>query len=706
MDPPSRFNLVSTATALAIVVPPRLQSDINVLRKVHDKAYRRWQPHVNVVYPFVAPARLDEAISLLKKNLAHQELETLKLEVNEVGVFRHRKNATVFMKPSNESEAMLRKLRGSITQALGCEENEGTYEGGFRPHLTIGQASLLGGLIEKLVAKVEKVKGLAWNVKSLVVLKRESTGEMKIVDEITIGNQDVNEAEEEEEESSSSTADGWSTSYAFSSQHGWDRLPSSNVSSRTKITRPSKVIIATYNIMVEPLAPPWSRRGPLVLENIASAIPTSQSSLKILCLQEVNAEILGQLLSDPFIQTTYPYCSHCPSSFLPNHRNLVILASALFKSFTLEFDERHKSALIASFDDLKVEVANVHLTSSLTDKSVRVKQHQLATLTKFLFGRSQPGREIITVGDFNLTTSNRTIETALSRGIISPETAESVRGLIDLTVWEDAFLTHWASTGENYDDQFEGEEGATFDRLSNPLAAMFDPPIDKSPQRYDRILFRHSDSVSVQNFHRFGFPDDHGRCASDHFGVCAILKLAETNQIAERGKVKSEAQQPLSELIPLIIDQTDLFPLLMQFIPTDDDRTQREDALSLLEQTLTTEQSLENLILAPLGSYSLETYFSDSDVDVLAIGSVPPREFFDLALVQLRALNRQDSDNDDGFKAVHYVNSLVPIVELVVMGIKIDLQYCQATDLLERYVVSVAVVMIFEVYFPPKKKPR
>jgi hypothetical protein len=50
----------------------------------------------------------------------------------------------------------------------------------------------------------------------------------------------------------------------------------------------------------------------------------------------------------------------------------------------------------------------------------------------------------------------------------------------------------------------------------------------------------------------------------------------------------------------------------------------------------------------------------------------------------LRVLKNRASDDDDGVRAVHYINSLVPIVELVVRGIKIDLQYCQAAELLER----------------------
>jgi 2'-5' RNA ligase/endonuclease/exonuclease/phosphatase family metal-dependent hydrolase len=686
MEVPSKFNLASTATALAIIIPTRLQSEINSLRKVHDKAYRRWQPHINILYPFVEPSRLHEALALLKSSLASEELETIRVDVDDVGVFRHRKNATVFLKPSKASEDSLRKFRSLLTAALGCEESDGTHDGEFKPHLTIGQASLLGGLIEKLVAKAENVKTFGWNVRSLAVMKRESSGEMKIIEEIAIGDQGESDEEEAEdrEESHSAFADGWRPSYWYSAQPNPSELTAAATKPEARASRPIDLTITSYNVMFEPRAPPLSRRGPLLIQNIASAVANSQTTIKILCLQEVNGEMLTQLLSDPFIQKNYPFSTHTASSFLPNHRNLVILASESFTSFTLEFDERHKSALIARFEDIGVDIANVHLTSALSDKSVRIKQHQLAALTKFFLSQKKTGHEIILTGDFNLTTSTRTIETALSRDLITPETANTVRSMIDTTIWEDAFLTYWASSGENYDDQFEGEEGATFDRQSNPLAAMFEPPIDKTPQRYDRILIKSSKNVDILKFGRFGFPDDHGRCASDHFGICATMKLAVVSGAdVQTAMIPQVSGQPL-ETIPLITDTTNLLPMISEYLPADSDRNQRQQALDILKQNLTSVKSLEDLVLAPLGSYCMDTYFADSDVDVLAMGSISPKEFFELALVQMRNLTNRNSGGDDGIKALHYVNSLVPIIELVVGDIKIDLQYCQASELLER----------------------
>jgi endonuclease/exonuclease/phosphatase family metal-dependent hydrolase/2'-5' RNA ligase len=683
MASPSEFRLVSTATAIAIVVPKDAQANINALRSVHDKAFRKWEPHINILYPFVEPARLAPAIETLRGAVSSGDFRDLRVDVDAVDVFRHRRNATVFLRPSVDAEERLTRLRGVLTATLGCDESEGTHDGEFRPHMTVGQASLVGPTLERLVAKVEKLKGVGWHVKSLAVLRRKSSGEMELVDEIALSDA----AEGEEAESGHvqrELMDNWAPSYAISDSESVKPLAPGLHS--TQNTRKSvDISITSYNLMVEPRAPPLSVRAPRLLENIASSSSNSSAELDVLCLQEVNEEILGWLLGDSTLQQRYPYCSHNRSSVMPSHRNLVIMASRPFTSFTLQFEERHKSSLLAYFADFNVTVANVHLSSALTDSSVGIKKQQMSMLIKFLEADHKiRDSQVVVAGDFNLTTSTRTIETALSRRIIVPDTSDLVRDVVDPAVWDDAYLMHRDGADELDDGGYEGEEGATFDRLHNPLAAMFEPPIDNRPQRYDRVLVRAASNVSVYSFVRFGLPNELGECASDHYGVSAHMRLGGRDGGQSGLERDINTLQLHYETIQLVADSTDLEPLISSYLPSTSDKIQREDALTLLQSTLSGNEKLGDVLLAPLGSYAMKTYFKDSDVDVLAIGSISPREFFNLAIIELRALHSQG--DDDGFKAVHYVNSLVPILELVIQGIKIDLQYCQAVELLNVYV--------------------
>jgi 2'-5' RNA ligase len=195
--PTPSFRLSSSQTALALVVPSHLQPEINTLRKIHDKAYRKWEPHINVLYPFVEASLLSSAVSVLRAYLSAHQISPFKVKIEEVGTFEHRRNATVFLKAGEESEEKICDLRKQLVDALGRDEGEGTHDGVFRPHLTIGQAALSGLTMERLIEKVGRLVGLEWDVERLVVLRREATGEMTAVDEIWLRDSDGGEDESE-----------------------------------------------------------------------------------------------------------------------------------------------------------------------------------------------------------------------------------------------------------------------------------------------------------------------------------------------------------------------------------------------------------------------------------------------------------------------------------------------------------------------------
>lgn len=184
----SHFQLTSTQTAVALVVPHHLQSEINSLRRIHDKAFQKWEPHINILYPFVEPTRLSSAVEILREALGERHMKGLRVNIDEIGVFKHRKNATVFLKPDAESEERVCQLRKILVHALERDERDGTHDGTFRPHLTVGQAASNGNSIENLVEQVKKLVGIGWEGTTLAVLKREHSGEMKLVGELPLGN--------------------------------------------------------------------------------------------------------------------------------------------------------------------------------------------------------------------------------------------------------------------------------------------------------------------------------------------------------------------------------------------------------------------------------------------------------------------------------------------------------------------------------------
>ncbi|KAG4432918.1 hypothetical protein IFR05_011589, partial [Cadophora sp. M221] len=113
-QPPAKFPLTSTSTALALLLPIHLSSDINALRRIHDKSYTKWPPHINILYPFIPILSLHHAIPLLQTHLSSLPFSKLHVTLDDVGVFKHRKNATVFLKPDEEIDDVLRRLRADL----------------------------------------------------------------------------------------------------------------------------------------------------------------------------------------------------------------------------------------------------------------------------------------------------------------------------------------------------------------------------------------------------------------------------------------------------------------------------------------------------------------------------------------------------------------------------------------------------------------
>lgn len=727
--------LSSFQTAIAIIPPPYLHPQINSLRSLYDKSYKKWPAHINVLYPFVAPEVLDSAVRTIRDVLEEgsEYGNVFTLELDRPGNFRHRQNATVYLSPGlhdggtvehpeTPSGASLRALEGLLAGAFERGSRSGPGDGVYRPHLTVGQTSLDSIAMDSLMSKAEKLggRGMSWVVSRLAVLRRDEDGDMKIVDEILLGGGTGTEIDDGAVEGiseldlsgkESEGTEGQRSTYRYSMEvEDWITIDCTNITSPAR-HQPKEITIATYNCLIDSPFPPPLERYPLLLNAILSIHPTppSSASPSLLCLQEVTDEFLPYILSNEHIQSRYPFCTHSPNSVFPSIRNCAILASQACGPFEWEwvdFTKRHKGAVVASFPRLgsaenPLVVSVVHLTCGLTDGSVAAKMSQLKTLTGHLQS-CWAGSEWVVAGDFNLPTSKHTIATALRNRSITKETYEMIKGgLIDSDVFSDAWELCF---GENEEDdvpyeaediagavQKDGEWGATFNPLTNPLAAdRVRWSSDPRPQRYDRILVKRSGCIGVRGIRRFGFPEmgvvnAEFACGSDHWGLKAVLNIHSDIKNLEAGQNTSKRL----ELLPVSIDDQTLKRYVEELMPNKGDRQVREAAIKALKETLEQEQrtaDTENIpsraafpiLLAPVGSYMLDVYDKNSDVDCLCLSTISIKTFFQVARQRIKKFG-----GDRGVRVVRFVNAKVPMLELKVGGIKMDLQYCQAPNLVE-----------------------
>lgn len=87
------------------------------------------------------------------------------------------------------------------------------------------------------------------------------------------------------------------------------------------------------------------------------------------------------------------------------------------------------------------------------------------------------------------------------------------------------------------------------------------------------------------------------------------------------------------------------------------------------------------------------TYFADSDIDILVIGSASQQAFSEFAVSQLLSDSTFNTDGQNMVEDVRLVKSLVEVIQIKIWGVKFDLQYCRASKIVDGYILWSFVVI-------------
>jgi poly(A) polymerase Pap1 len=124
-----------------------------------------------------------------------------------------------------------------------------------------------------------------------------------------------------------------------------------------------------------------------------------------------------------------------------------------------------------------------------------------------------------------------------------------------------------------------------------------------------------------------------------------------------------------------------------RMFPDAEEIQQRQQAFAILKQTILGSSDDHDatlsdipMVVVPVGSYALGVWTSDSDIDCLCVGTISSKTFFKLARQRLvKAEGR-------GVRIMRKVEaSTGTMLELSVNGVAMDLQYCPAARVVERY---------------------
>lgn len=788
-------------TALCWVPDAEDWPSLDRLRSLYDKAYQKWPPHVNLLYPFVAPESLERASEAILAGLRSRpsgQTDMPRIHLNSTGVFTHRKDNTIYLCDDDaQRRDTVSQLRRDILRSLSHKSPLDDYQ----MHLTIGQSQDHKSdshhfLVQKAGLLPRPERGMN-KLHILVREKNSAQGTTKALNrmvpwgiiDLTSMSLSVTpnsspfycqttaaESSEDEDGSVPLTKAGSSTQspYRFDEAKRCWVLYELDASDNIR-DFPTSLTVASYNVLAEFNFPISGQRFPILISNILDKAARSD----ILVLQEAADDFLTHILGDAGVRAQYPFVSHGPPHQadlepLPSHLNTVILSRFRFTWQRVALQRRHKISIVAQFPDLDAKsinmestthsnspcplvLATVHLTCGLTDGSVTAKRFELQAVLKYL-RECHPDNPWILAGDFNISTSAHTVGMARQKGVVTSQTVKYLRDL-DSQIFESGFVDSWATakilrgdgrsisamTSEaayNYEDQaetFEGEEGATYDPLTNELAAeVVGSGFNMRPQRYDRILVKGQGHLDIVGFNMFGkalgvlgprepekneLSKSNGTLSygSDHWGVRCSLKICKGGSDTgkdSRNDISTKAiQVQILEASDTLADVAPLKKCLEehQFMPSAQDAESRKQAIRLLKEvvlqsnsanidheamasdpvvtTTTPARGQPSFVMIPVGSHGLGVWTTSSDIDCLCIGPVSSKVFFSLAAQRIRKAEQQqryqverDGVMSSSIRLVRKVNAHSgTMFELDVLGIKMDLQYCASAFIAETW---------------------
>ena len=122
-------------TAVVLIPPESAQPPIQAIRRVHDRNFVRWIPHITLLYPFAERRDFADVIPALAK--AARQITPLSIQLRRFDAFKHRKSCTMFLVPEPADEIV--RLHTTLLQHLPDYDDTARFAEGFHPHLSVGQ---------------------------------------------------------------------------------------------------------------------------------------------------------------------------------------------------------------------------------------------------------------------------------------------------------------------------------------------------------------------------------------------------------------------------------------------------------------------------------------------------------------------------------------------------------------------------------------
>jgi 2'-5' RNA ligase len=157
-------------SAIVILPPPELWGSIQEIRQEYDRQFRRWMPHINLIYPFRPRGQFDVLIRPL--TAACRSVQPFEVELTEFHSFVRPHDCVMWLRPDPVEKVI--QLHDAIFEVVpDCDHVRG-FEEGFTPHLSVGQI-IKNKHLEGTLRRLKKIwKPIKFTVSEVALLWRDN----------------------------------------------------------------------------------------------------------------------------------------------------------------------------------------------------------------------------------------------------------------------------------------------------------------------------------------------------------------------------------------------------------------------------------------------------------------------------------------------------------------------------------------------------
>jgi len=156
-------------TALCLIPPENIWEQIQSIRSVYDKAYPRWMPHINLIYPFVPESEFDSLKNQLDLILNQRNSFEIEFDQTSFQYFKQKGNECTFhLRPKITKDVV--EIQQIIQKFL---PNYVTNTRPFEAHLTLGQTTT-SRISDILIEMKAKWKTIKFTIDRVCMISREN----------------------------------------------------------------------------------------------------------------------------------------------------------------------------------------------------------------------------------------------------------------------------------------------------------------------------------------------------------------------------------------------------------------------------------------------------------------------------------------------------------------------------------------------------